>query len=205
MDRFLDAKGESTRFPVELVDALGQVISMTVPLEWSSSRSQDFSVDAAGNITALVASGFSTIAAKIPGTDFEARAIINVASSSTGGSSGGGSSVAANAAPVITSLVASSTNVVGAGVLVKLTASATDAETTLSNARYSWNCVSPNCGNGLSSNTGSTVFWGSPATTGAYVLKLTVSDGSQSTTREITVNVTTGQGQVQVNAPPAQA
>lgn len=205
IDRFLDAQGEVTRFQVEFVDNLGNRISGNVPLLWSSSRPQDFSVDAEGNVKALVDFGFSTIEVRIPGTAFEARTIVNVTSSSGGGSGGGGSTtpVLVNAAPVINSLVASSNTVVGAGVPVKLTASATDAETSLSDASYSWSCTSANCANAFSTTTGPTVFWSSPAAAGAYVLKLTVSDGSQTTSREITINVTSGQGQLQINPPAA--
>ena len=207
IDRFLDAKGEATRYQVELVDSLGNLIPVEVPLEWSSSRLQDFSVDANGNIKALVDFGYSTIEVKIPGTAFEARTVVNVTSPSSGGGSGGGSGAsggggvtgAVNTAPVIQSLQASSTTVNGAAVPIKLTASATDAESQLTAGSYSWSCADPACNAQFDTRTGTSVFWRSPATAGAYALKLTVTDGNLSSSREITLNVQTGQGQLVIN------
>lgn len=86
IDRFLDSRGERTRFAVELLDAAGQVIAVPVPLEWRSSRPQDFSVADDGEITALVDFGYSTISVQIPGTAFVAQAVINV---SVGGAGSG--------------------------------------------------------------------------------------------------------------------
>lgn len=90
IDRFLDSRGEHTRFAVELLDANGQIIAAQVPLEWRSSRPQDFSVADDGQVTALVDFGYSTISVQIPGTAFVAQAVINVsAGGGTGGSSKG--------------------------------------------------------------------------------------------------------------------
>lgn len=200
-DRFLDQVGEQTQFQVELIDNLGQVIDANVPLEWTSSRPDDFSVDAEGHLTAKVASGFSTITVRIPGTNFEARTIINViGGGSSGGGGGGGGST--NQAPVINNLSASSTTITGAGALVKLNASASDAESTLEANQYTWSCVEAGCSAQFTSTQGPEVYWRSPATGGNYTLQLTVSDGSRSVSQEIIISVQTGQGQLQVNPTP---
>ncbi len=205
-DRFLDRKGEKTTFNIELVDAQGNVVSLeNVPLEFTSSRPKEFSVNEKGEIEALVNSGFSIIEVKITGTDFEARSVVNVNDASVGG--GGGSFTPApapapvtpqNAPPVINSLQASSTTVSGTGKLVKLTAAATDADDTLTDASYSWNCAQAGCST-FTSNQGTEVFWRSPATTGSYALKLTVTDGQASVDRDVNITVTTGQGNLNIN------
>lgn len=212
-DRFLDQQGESTTFAVELVDRNGNVIALdNVPFEWSSSRPTDFSVDAQGKLTALVSSGYSVIEVRVKGTDLEARSVVNVASggSSGGGGGGGGSSPALpeptptpvpNAKPVITQLSANETNVIGAGTLVQITAAATDADDTLSGTNFQWSCT-PTCSNGFNTPTGENVYWRTPNTGGAYVLTLTVNDGKDSTTQNITINVTAGQGTLTVNPVP---
>ncbi len=200
-DRFLDQKGESTVFKTELVDRSGNVVTLnTVPLEWSSDKPTEFSVDQSGKITALVDAGFATITVRVSGTNLEARSVINVSTgSSGGGGGGGGSSSPTNPAPVISSVSASSTAVNGSGTLVKLTAVASDANNTLTNNSFTWSC-SANC-NTFESTTGSTVYWRSPETTGDYVLRVTVSDGSTSVNSEVTVTVTTGQGDLVINTP----
>lgn len=203
VDRFLDQQGETTHIRVELLDQLGQLIPINVPFAWTSSRSQDFSVDAEGNVTALVEFGYSTIEARIPGTSFRASSVINVnsADSGSGGSAAGRIAVPVivNAAPVIQSLQASQTTVVGAGTLVKLTASATDADSTLTPASYNWSCADAACANQFETSTGTSVYWRSPAMAGAYALNLIVSDGQASTTQSVSITVQTGQGQLQVN------
>lgn len=78
INRFLESKGDQTRFSVELLDAQDQVFQAQVPLEWNSSRPQDFGVDPDGQITALVDYGYSLISVRIPGTSFLAQAVINV-------------------------------------------------------------------------------------------------------------------------------
>lgn len=199
-DRFLDQVGEQTQFQVELIDNLGQVIDAVVPLEWISSRPDDFSVDAEGHLTARVASGFSTITVRIPGTSFEARTIINVVSGGSSGGGGGGSSPR-NTAPVITLLQASNQNVIGTGVLVRLTATATDAESNLGEASYSWSCA-PNCTAQFNATQGTEVYWRTPSTGGTYTLALSVSDDTASTQQTLEIEVQTGQGQLQINPVP---
>ncbi len=204
-DRFLDAKNETTQFNVVFVDALGAEIDgsqlRNVVLNWESSRPQDISVDAQGQIQALVEFGFADIVVRIPDTEFEARTRVSVnATQFSSGSGGGGSSgengnlASVNTAPIINSLQASSTNVVGTGTPVQLTATASDAESTLSNAQFSWSCLETACQS--FSATGPTVIWASPDASGAYTLLLTVTDGSLSTQQNIIINVTTGRGQV---------
>ena len=206
-NRFLNQKGGSTTFAVEFIDSNGKAVALNnVSLEWSSSRPQDFSVDANGKLTALVEAGFSTIEVRVKGTQLDARSVINVASGSSGGGGGGGGGNSTsptplpNAAPVITSLNASSTSVTGTGTLIKLTALATDADDTLIAGSYNWSC-SPNC-NTFEGTTGTTVYWRTPATSGNYALKVTVSDGKASVSREEAIAVTTGQGTLLINPPP---
>jgi len=52
--RFLQARGESSRCEVVLLDRTGQELQASVQLSWQSSCPQDFSVDAQGLLTALV-------------------------------------------------------------------------------------------------------------------------------------------------------
>lgn len=86
-NRFLRGQGASTQFKAVLLDTAGQVLQADVPLQWQSSRPQDFSVDAQGQLRALVDSGYSDIQVRIPGTAFSATAVINVSSFSGGGTS----------------------------------------------------------------------------------------------------------------------
>lgn len=202
LDRFLGYEGESTRFAVIALDGEGRPLDTVLPLEWSSSRPQDFSVDATGKLTALVRSGYSEIVVRVPGTAYEIRTIVNV---STGSSSGGGGGSASapvtpvNAAPVIASLQASSNTVLGAGSLVRVSALANDAESPLTDASYSWSCSpQPGCGSFNQPN-GSTVYWTAPPTAGQYTLTLTVSDGGQSTSQSVTIQLQTGSGQLTIN------
>lgn len=199
-DRFLDQQGESTTFDVELVDRNGNVVTLeNVPLEWSSSRPQDFSVDSQGKITALVASGYSVIEVRVKGTALEARSVINV-NAGVGGSGGGGGG-ASNASPVITSLTASETSITGTGTLVKLMASASDSDSTLNSSSFSWSCAQAN-GDTFNTLSGETVYWRTPDTSGTYVITLTVSDGKASVNQDISITVTTGEGTLLVNPPP---
>lgn len=203
-NRFLNQKGSTTTFAIEFIDSSGKTIAVNnAPLEWASSRPQDFSVDANGKLTALVEAGFSTIEVRVKGTQLDARSVINVASGSSGGGGGGNSTSPTplpNAAPVITSLNASSTSVTGTGTLVKLTALATDADDTLTPASYTWSC-SPACST-FEGTTGTTVYWRTPATSGNYALRVTVSDGKTSVSREEAIAVTTGQGTLLINPAP---
>lgn len=203
--RFLNQKGQSTSFGVEALDREGRVLDLdlsTLPLEWRSSRPQDFSVDAQGLVTALVESGYSSIEVRVPGSAFQASSVVNIATGSGSGGGGGGggstSTPAPNAAPVITLLNASSETVNGAGTLVRLSAAATDANDTLNENSFSWGCAPTGCGT-FSSPTGSTVYWRAPATGGTYVLTLSVSDGKVSTTQDVNLVVNTGEGDLTVN------
>lgn len=206
INRFLNAEGQTMRFAVELVDKDGQKIEAEVPLEWFSSRPQDFSVDAQGLLKALVRSGYSEIVVRIPGTRFEARTIINVSGggSSSGGGGGGGGGPAApapaqNTPPVITLLSSSQATVMGAGAVVQLKAQASDAESSLTEDHFSWSCSpQPACGQ-VSPLGGRQVFWQSPAAAGSYEMIVTVSDGVLSSRRSLTVQVQTGTGTLQIN------
>ncbi|MGV3523866.1 MAG: IPT/TIG domain-containing protein [Candidatus Sericytochromatia bacterium] len=93
--RFLDEKGQSTTLRVEGLDASAQVLSATLPLNWTSSRPQDFSVSPDGTVVALVDNGFSEIRASIPGTSLSTSLVMNVSTAGSGGSGGGGSNTPA--------------------------------------------------------------------------------------------------------------
>ncbi|MGV3526616.1 MAG: hypothetical protein ACO1RX_20530 [Candidatus Sericytochromatia bacterium] len=202
--RFLNQKGQSTPFEVEALDREGRVLDLNLaalPLEWRSSRPQDFSVDAQGQVTALVESGYSSIEVRVPGSDFQASSVVNIATGSGNGGGGGGSSAPTpNAAPVISALNASSETVNGAGTLVQLSAVATDADDTLNENSYTWRCAPTGCGT-FSNPTGSTVYWRAPATGGTYVVTLSVSDGQVSTTQDVNLVVNTGEGNLTINPP----
>lgn len=199
-DRFLDQQGENITWAVELVDRNGSVVPVeNVPLEWSSSRPEDFSVDAQGKLTALVSAGYSVIEVRVQGTSLEARSVINVSAGGVGGGGGGGGSV--NAAPVITSLTASETELTGTGSLVKLTASATDSDSTLNSSSFSWSCDQA-IGDTFNVSNGDTVYWRTPDASGTYVITLTVSDGQRSVSQDVSIDVSTGQGTLVINPPP---
>lgn len=202
-DRFLDQQGESTTWAVELVDRSGNVVPVeNVPLEWRSSRPEDFAVDAQGKLTALVGAGYSMIEVRVQGTSLEARSVINVsAGGAGGGGGGGGGGGSVNAAPVITSLTASETELTGTGSLVKLTASATDSDSNLSSSSFSWSCDQP-IGDTFNVSNGDTVYWRTPDASGTYIITLTVSDGQRSVSQDVSIDVTTGQGTVIINTPP---
>lgn len=197
LNRFLNAQGQRTRFHVILLDAGGQPTDVDVPLLWSLDRPQDFSVDAAGNLTALVGFGYSSVVVKVAGTSLEARTVINVNSGSSGGGGGGGGGMTA-AAPTIQSLIATPTEVVGAASLVQLVASATHPRGTLSDSSYTWRCLTAGCTQ-FTPATGPTVFWRAPDMPGSYILELTVTHEGSSVVRAVTVNVLTGAGTVTIN------
>lgn len=186
------------------MDDQGQILDRPegLSLIWNSSRPQDFSVSPDGVITAgaTVDSGFSEISARIPDTTWEARAVINVAQADLGGGGGGGGgSVTVNQPPVITSLTPSSTSITGVGSLLRLNATATDPDSSLSDASYTWSSDTPGGEAAYISTSGPQVYWRSPATAGDYVLRLTVSDGRASTTQTVTITVITGEGALDVN------
>ncbi|MEZ0372261.1 MAG: IPT/TIG domain-containing protein [Candidatus Sericytochromatia bacterium] len=87
-NRFLSIRGETVRIEVLAFDAAGNPINPGALL-FSSSRPQDFSVDATGLITALTDDGFAEIRASLG--NLSAVIMISVASQVTGGSGGGGS------------------------------------------------------------------------------------------------------------------
>ncbi|MGV3526504.1 MAG: hypothetical protein ACO1RX_19960 [Candidatus Sericytochromatia bacterium] len=96
--RFFTAAGETASLQIELRDAAGQPVSGSAPLEWTSSRPDDFGVDATGRVTALRDQGFSEIGVRVAGTDLRARLLLSVSSNDSGG--GGGSSGGDSSAPI---------------------------------------------------------------------------------------------------------
>lgn len=76
---FLEAEGQSTEFKAILKDADGQVLnSADFPLEWLSSRPQDFSIDNSGKVVALTDYGYTYVTVRVKGTDLEYRQLLSV-------------------------------------------------------------------------------------------------------------------------------
>lgn len=207
VDRFLDAAGERQRLQVVLLDVQGQPLAVDLPLEWSSSRPQDIRVSSDGQIEALVDFGYSQIEVRLPGTDFVTGVLINVNNSglSAGGSGSGNGSGSGGGGqqlrPVIHQLQASTAQVLGAGELVRLSASASQGQQAVSDTSYSWRCLEANC-NLFTPANGPTVFWQAPPQGGAYTLELTVSQGGQQVSQAVVVQVQVGQGKVTINGGP---
>jgi len=117
--RFLSAQGAQVSWQVEPLDAAGRLLTDSVPLQWRSSRPQDFSVDAQGVLTALVETGYAEITVSIPGTSLLARSLIHVNPSAgsrrshhTGGGGQSGTVMpVAEPAPVLSQLNASTAQV----------------------------------------------------------------------------------------------
>ena len=114
-----------------------------------------------------------------------------------GGGGGGASSGPSNTPPVINTLNATAQAVTGTGVPVRLTATATDAEGTLVDSNFIWSCLENPCGS-FGAN-GKTTIWSSPNTSGTYTIRLSVSDGSAVTTKDLSISVQTGTGTITVN------
>ncbi|MEZ0371666.1 MAG: IPT/TIG domain-containing protein [Candidatus Sericytochromatia bacterium] len=85
--RFLSFRGESIKIEVLAFDAAGNPVDPGT-LDFNSSRPQDFSVDAAGLVKALVDDGFAEIRVSLG--DVSAVVLVSVASQITGGTGGGG-------------------------------------------------------------------------------------------------------------------
>lgn len=199
-DRFLEAKGESTRLEVRYLNAQGEPLDLDLPIEWVSSRPQDFSIDPSGLAQALVDFGFAEITAQIPNSAFKTKLVLNVTAtflSSGGGGGGTSSSGSSNTAPVINTLTATAQAVTGTGVPVRLTATASDAESTLTNANFIWSCLETPCGS--FGGNGTSTIWSSPNASGTYTIRLSVSDGSAVTTKDLSISVQTGTGTITVN------
>lgn len=85
-NRFLSASGQ--RVSLRVLDHTGNPIDPS-RLSFFSSRPQDFSVDAQGQVQARVSDGFSTITVKLNGSNLTADQLFSV-TSPTGGGGGGG-------------------------------------------------------------------------------------------------------------------
>jgi hypothetical protein len=89
-NRFFSARGESRPLQVQLKDARGQVIAPAgVTYSYVSSRPQDFSVDATGQVVAQVSEGFSSITVRLNGSDKQATQLVSVSNAASGGGGGG--------------------------------------------------------------------------------------------------------------------
>ncbi len=84
-NRFLSANGERAQLTVK--DQNGNLIE-TERLRFVSTRSQDFSVDAAGHVEALTSEGFSTIIVSVVGALLSAEQLFSVSNPSSGSSGG---------------------------------------------------------------------------------------------------------------------
>lgn len=188
---FLSGRGEQSQLTLTGLDAEGIAINSPLPLSFSLSRPQDFSISPEGLVTALTEQGFSELIVRVIGTGIEARVRLSVsapASTGSGGGNGGGSTGVTNLAPSL-SLSSSATSVEGTGALIRLEGSGTDPEgATLS---YSWSCEQTACGS-FSTTTAGLTYWRSPDASGTYKLVLTASDGSNSTRLTQPIVVTTG-------------
>lgn len=203
-NRFLNAKGESTRIYLTLLDSAGLPLSAeaqpALPIEWISTRPQDIAVDEQGVVKALVADGYSTIIARLVGTSYEVQTLISVSSASGNGGSGRGG-VSQTLKPVIQSLSVSNTDLLGAGSIISLNARASLSGGNLNSSHYSWSCHPAGCGS-FSPATGPHVYWQAPAAPGSYTLELTVRADNQSVSQSVQVNLQTGTGGIAVNPEP---
>lgn len=94
--RFLSASGQ--RITLRVRDQNGAVIAPE-QLRFVSSRPQDVSVDAQGQVEARVDNGFSTITISLLGSDLQIAQLFSVASPSSSWSSGGGGGGGGGSAP----------------------------------------------------------------------------------------------------------
>ena len=94
--RYLESQGETQQLQVQLLDANGNLLNLgSVPLEYRSSRPNDFSVSESGLVTALVDYGYSNIQVSLG--DLQVSQLFSV---DAGGSSGGsGNASGSNAGP----------------------------------------------------------------------------------------------------------
>lgn len=207
-DRFLTAFGQTAQLTAQAYDAAGQPLAQLPRLEWRSSQPGIIAVDQQGLLKALAQDGYATITAQVAGTDMRVSVLVNVTSghagpgsSSSSSSSGGGTSASAppvNTPPTIVSLTSSDASVTGGGAIVRLDAIASDSETPLTDASYSWSCTpQASCGS-FSSTSGTRTYWTSPAS-GTSQIQLSVSDGSLSVQREVTIAVVSGIVNVTIN------
>ncbi|MGV3527196.1 MAG: hypothetical protein ACO1RX_23470 [Candidatus Sericytochromatia bacterium] len=101
--RFLSASGE--RLTLQVRDQNGNVIAPE-RLRFVSSRPQDLSVDAQGQVQAQVENGFSTITISLLGSALQIEQVFSITSSSGSGSSSGGGSSGAPTRENVTGQVA---------------------------------------------------------------------------------------------------
>lgn len=188
----LTGRGHSSHVTVIGLDALGQPLKSVLPLSFSVSRPEAFSVTPDGLVTALLDSGKAELIVRVTGTALEARLSLGITavggSSSVSGSAGSEPVTPVNLPPVL-SLSTSASSVSGMGRLVKLEASGSDPEG--QSLSYSWSCQEAACGS-FSTQAGATTYWRSPATSGTYHLTLSASDGSLNSQLIQPIAVTTG-------------
>ena len=89
--RFLDQLGATTRIQIRMFDAQGREVPVDpARLSFSSSRPEDFSVDASGLVKALKENGFAEIRVQLIGTDLSAVQLVSVSAADAAAGSGGG-------------------------------------------------------------------------------------------------------------------
>lgn len=94
--RYLENQGETQQLQVQLLDANGNPLNLgSVPLEYRSSRPNDFSVSENGLVTALVDYGYSNIQVSLG--DLQVSQLFSV--DAGGSSSGSGNTSGSNAGP----------------------------------------------------------------------------------------------------------
>lgn len=97
-NRFFSAVGEQRELRIEVQDAQGRVLPTDgLTFAYSSSRPQDFSVDATGRVVAEVSDGYSDISVQLVGSALRVSQLVSVSSAgaSSGGGGGGGGGAAA--------------------------------------------------------------------------------------------------------------
>ncbi|MGV3526844.1 MAG: IPT/TIG domain-containing protein [Candidatus Sericytochromatia bacterium] len=77
--RYLEGKGESIQLNAVLKDAAGNMLNPAdFPLDWLSSRPQDFWVDNTGKVVAQTDYGYSQVTVRVKGTDVAFQQLVSV-------------------------------------------------------------------------------------------------------------------------------
>ena len=88
LNRFFSGRGQTLQLTFEARDAAGNLLD-GAPVEWTSSRPQDFSITPGGLVTALVDDGYSEIQARV-GSTASAPLLLSVSGAAGSGGNGAG-------------------------------------------------------------------------------------------------------------------
>lgn len=84
---YLNNVGQTTQLIPLLKSKTGETLDpVKYPLQWSSLRPADFSVDATGKVTALVENGYTIVYVQVPGTSLTAQYQLSITTVESGGS-----------------------------------------------------------------------------------------------------------------------